>query len=95
MIKHILLITIPVVFMSAQLQARDIKSEWGASKDWVRIDKDLFLELSGWTRRCRSHCYPTSHTRHQEEIGFYINKKSKKIISVEADNNPGMRFLSP
>lgn len=79
--------------LAISVQANTIGAEWMPSKDWIRIDSALFIALSGWDRSCNKRCYTTVTTRHKEEVGYYINRRSKKIISIELNTDPRALFL--
>jgi len=73
--------------------ASDSGTGWVASGEWVSIDKHLFISLTGWTPGC-INCCTTYSTSHHEYTGYYISKKSKKVIRVKFDNEPRIRYLS-
>ena len=87
------LFAVMTLTISLLAQAEDKKNGWNKSGDWIGISKTLFLELAGWTPQCETDCYPILYTYRMEEIGFYINKKTKKIVSVKKNNTPSIQYL--
>lgn len=82
------------LILITSMQAQSRSQNWIPSKNWIRIDASIFIALSGWTKECRTNCYPVYHTHHKEEVGYYINKKTRKIASVEVSIKPTIRMLS-
>lgn len=91
--KTTTLFTVMTLTISLLAQAKDQKNGWNASGDWTSISKTLFLDLAGWTSQCKTDCYPILYTYRMEEIGFYINKKTRKIVSVKRNNRPSIKYL--
>jgi len=82
------------LLVSTSVPADNWTSQWEPTDDWIRIDKGVFLQLAGWREQCTQNCYPVFHTHHREEVGFFINIKTKELASVKEDNDPSIRFLS-
>lgn len=83
-----------VLLLMTAMQVQGQAQNWSPSKSWIRIDAALFIALSGWTGKCRVNCYPVYHTHHKEEVGYYINTKTRKIASVVVFDTPSIRMLS-
>jgi len=90
--KHATVLAILLLLISARSQGWT--AEWTPSRDWIRIGAPLFVGLASWTRDCSTPCYVVYFTQYKEEIGYYINKKTKDVVSVEIDDKPAIRFLS-
>lgn len=91
--KTTALLAVITLISSLPIQADTSANRWNASREWISINKHLFLDMAGWPTQCKTDCYPVLYTNREEDTGFYINKNTKEIVRVKKDKTPTIQYI--